>query len=151
MLSLALAVVATAARPNLIMVVADDFGWNDLGLRNPDMHTPHMDAMAREGLLLERHYVFKFCSPTRSSFLWAPADPLPLARAPAPHAEAIRDPRRSTPRCCGCPVCSRSTRFRAAHAGAGACQFTSTWRTARPSSRAPASRSGLQRFYLGII
>ena len=28
-----------------------------------------MDAMAREGILLDRHYVFKFCSPTRSSIL----------------------------------------------------------------------------------
>eukprot|EP00937_MAST-01D_sp_MAST-1D-sp2_P005854 g5854.t1 len=45
------------------------FGWNDISLRNPNVSTPHMDAMAREGILLDRHYVFKFCSPTRSSIL----------------------------------------------------------------------------------
>ena len=58
------------ARPNLIMVVADDYGWADIGIRNPLMRTPHLDKLiTAEGLLLERHYVFKFCSPTRSSLL----------------------------------------------------------------------------------
>ena len=46
------------------------FGYYDIGFRNPLIKTPTMDAMVKtEAALLTRHYTFKYCSPTRRSFL----------------------------------------------------------------------------------
>ena len=41
----------------------------NVGWRNPEIRSPHIDAMAASGLKLNRHYVFKYCSPSRSSLL----------------------------------------------------------------------------------
>jgi hypothetical protein len=40
-----------------------------VGFHNPDQVSPHMDALVKEGVQLEGHYTFQFCSPTRSAFL----------------------------------------------------------------------------------
>ena len=50
-------------------VIADDFGWHNIGWRNPEVSTPNLDALAADGIKLDRHYTFKYCSPTRSSLL----------------------------------------------------------------------------------
>jgi arylsulfatase I/J len=53
----------------------DDFGYNNIGYHaasnnaSAEILTPRLDALALEGVRLERHYVFRFCSPTRSAFL----------------------------------------------------------------------------------
>lgn len=69
----ALLVSAAAAngksRPHLIFVMADDQGWNNAGFHNPNLLTPHTNALVEEGVRLNRHYVYKFCSPTRCSVL----------------------------------------------------------------------------------
>ena len=49
--------------------IADDFGWHNIGWRNPEIKSPNLDALAAAGIKLDRHYVFKYCSPTRSSLL----------------------------------------------------------------------------------
>jgi len=50
--------------------MADDLGWYNVGFRNPLMKAPVIgELLKNEAALLERHYVFKFCSPTRRSFL----------------------------------------------------------------------------------
>ena len=51
--------------PNIVMIVADDLGYNDVGWHNPAMLTPHLDRLAGEGLRLEQHYVQPLCTPTR--------------------------------------------------------------------------------------
>ncbi|XP_046336246.2 arylsulfatase B-like [Haliotis rufescens] len=60
-----------AQRPNIVFIVADDLGWNDVGFRNRDMLTPIMDKMARDGVILDRNYVQPLCSPSRSAFMSA--------------------------------------------------------------------------------
>eukprot|EP00662_Eupelagonemidae_sp_cell21_P005324 gene5324-32511_t len=60
---------ATTRKPHLVYFLADDFGHYDVSWLNPKAHTPHMDALAAAGIKLGRFYTYKFCSPTRSSFL----------------------------------------------------------------------------------
>ncbi len=60
---------ARSKRPNLILMMADDLGWGDVGYHgNTDIQTPCLDEMARSGLRLERFYAASaVCSPTRGS------------------------------------------------------------------------------------
>ena len=59
------------AKPNIILAMADDLGWGDLGFNgNRIIKTPHLDEMARAGLRFERFYSgAPVCSPTRGSCL----------------------------------------------------------------------------------
>ncbi len=61
----------TSARPNVILLMADDLGWGDVGYHgHPRMQTPHLDQMAANGLRFERFYAAApVCSPTRGSCL----------------------------------------------------------------------------------
>ena len=63
------AVVVAAKPPHIIVLLSDDLGWSNVGFHNDQVHTPHIDALHAEGIELTRHYAYKFCSPTRSSFL----------------------------------------------------------------------------------
>ena len=58
-----------SARPNIVVVLADDLGWRDVGYHDSEIETPHLDALAREGVELDRFYVQPSCSPTRASLL----------------------------------------------------------------------------------
>ena len=61
---------AGAPRPHLVLFVVDDMGWAALGARNPGhVLTPNMDREASNGIMLERHYTYRWCSPTRSSLM----------------------------------------------------------------------------------
>ena len=64
-----LPVVTAVSPPHLIMALADDLGWNNIGWRNPELATPALDALRASGVELERMYTFKYCSPSRSSLL----------------------------------------------------------------------------------
>ena len=71
-LLLALVGAAQAAdRPNIVFVMADDMGWGETGYRgHPILKTPNLDAMAANGLRLDRFYAgCPVCSPTRASVL----------------------------------------------------------------------------------
>ncbi len=59
------------ARPNIVLVMADDQGWGDTGYNgHPDLKTPNLDAMAASALRLNRFYTAHFnCSPTRASVM----------------------------------------------------------------------------------
>ena len=58
-----------------MLVVVDDLGWNDVGFTKkvplhsgPDVpETPHMDALASDGVTLDHLYTQAFCSPSRAS------------------------------------------------------------------------------------
>ena len=58
-----------AARPNIVLILADDLGWSDLGCYGGEIQTPHLDALARDGLRLTQFYNSARCSPTRASIL----------------------------------------------------------------------------------
>ena len=55
--------------PNIIVLVTDDQRWDMLGAAgNPIIQTPHMDRLAREGVLFENHFVTtSLCAPSRTS------------------------------------------------------------------------------------
>jgi arylsulfatase A-like enzyme len=59
-----------ARRPNVIFLLADDLGWGDLGCYgHPQLRTPNLDRMAREGTLFTQFYVnASVCSPSRCAF-----------------------------------------------------------------------------------
>ena len=56
-------------KPNLVFVFVDDWGFSDVGFRNPKVKTPNFDDLAKTGLILNRHYVYMYCSPSRASLL----------------------------------------------------------------------------------
>ncbi|XP_043240335.1 arylsulfatase J-like [Amphibalanus amphitrite] len=55
--------------PNIVFIVADDVGFNDISWHNSDILTPNLAKLAGEGVLLERSYVQPVCSPSRSAAL----------------------------------------------------------------------------------
>ena len=60
---------SSAPCPHLVTLLADDLGWYDTTINNPDAPTPQISALLAEGFRLERHYVYRYCSPTRRSML----------------------------------------------------------------------------------
>ncbi len=55
--------------PNIIIIVADDLGWNDVGFHGSVIKTPNLDRLASEGMELTRFYTAPVCSPTRAGLL----------------------------------------------------------------------------------
>lgn len=57
-------------RPNVLVFLSDDQGWGDLSISgNPDISTPNIDSLARDGVSFSQFYVSPVCSPTRAEFL----------------------------------------------------------------------------------
>ncbi len=59
----------TAQRPNIVVLVADDWGFTDLGAFGGEIDTPHLDALAKRGMRFSNFHVAASCSPTRSMLL----------------------------------------------------------------------------------
>ncbi len=55
--------------PNVILIIADDLGWGDVGFHGSEIQTPNIDLLAKEGIQLDRFYVAPICSPTRAGLL----------------------------------------------------------------------------------
>lgn len=67
---LGLALAAPAApRPNILLILADDLGWSDLGCYGGEIRTPNLDALAKGGLRFTQFYNTARCCPTRASLL----------------------------------------------------------------------------------
>ena len=56
-------------RPNVLLIVADDLGYADLGVYGSEIKTPNIDALAAEGLILSQFHTAPLCAPTRAMLL----------------------------------------------------------------------------------
>ncbi len=60
---------APVAPPNILLIVADDLGYSDLGFYGGEIDTPNLDALARRGAAFSQFYTASSCSPTRAMLL----------------------------------------------------------------------------------
>lgn len=58
-----------AARPNILLIVADDLGWSDLGCYSGEIETPNLDRLAQDGVRFTQFYNAARCCPSRASIL----------------------------------------------------------------------------------
>ncbi len=56
-------------KPNVVLILADDLGWNSVGYHNPQFRTPHIDRLVSQGVELDQFYVAPMCSPTRAGLM----------------------------------------------------------------------------------
>ena len=60
-------------KPHIVLMLVDDWGWANVGYhRNPptrEVATPNIDDLVKQGLELDQHYAYKFCSPSRSCLM----------------------------------------------------------------------------------
>ncbi len=57
------------AQPNIVLLLADDLGWNDVSYHGGEIPTPNIDRIAFEGVELDRFYACPVCSPTRAGLM----------------------------------------------------------------------------------
>lgn len=55
--------------PNVVILLADDLGWKDVGYHDSIIKTPNIDQLAKSGARLEQFYVMPVCSPTRACLM----------------------------------------------------------------------------------
>lgn len=60
---------AQEGKPNILLIVADDLGYSDLGSYGGEINTPNLDSLAQQGLQLTQFYAAPTCSPTRSMLM----------------------------------------------------------------------------------
>lgn len=63
------ALSAAASRPNIVVFLADDMGYSDIGCYGGEIRTPNLDRLASEGLRFTQFYNAARCCPTRASLL----------------------------------------------------------------------------------
>jgi arylsulfatase len=61
--------IDAAPKPNVLLILADDLGWSDLGCYGSEIRTPNLDALANNGLRFTQFYNSARCSPSRASIL----------------------------------------------------------------------------------
>ena len=59
----------TASKPNILLILADDLGWSDMGCYGGEIKTPNLDALASDGVRFSQAYNSSRCCPTRASLL----------------------------------------------------------------------------------
>ena len=93
LLALALSMVASGQPPNIVLILADDLGWNDVGFNGAEFYeTPNLDRMAREGLVFSNAYSGgPNCAPTRASLISGMYPPRHMVYTPGGKAKV--DPR----------------------------------------------------------
>ncbi|HPF45958.1 MAG TPA: arylsulfatase [Emcibacteraceae bacterium] len=61
--------ISTDARPNILLIVADDLGYSDIAPFGSEISTPNLDALAAGGIKMSNMYAAAACSPTRTMLL----------------------------------------------------------------------------------
>src|ERR1043165_6131000 len=56
-------------KPNIVLIVADDLGYSDLGCFGSEISTPNIDSLATQGQMFTNFYTAATCSPSRSMLL----------------------------------------------------------------------------------
>src|SRR5688500_10051157 len=59
----------SASRPNVLLILADDVGYSDVGCYGGEAETPNLDALAQNGVRFTQFYNSARCCPTRASLL----------------------------------------------------------------------------------
>lgn len=59
----------SSARPNIVVILADDLGYADVGFHGSDIQTPNLDKFASDGVRLESFYACPMCSPSRAGLM----------------------------------------------------------------------------------
>ena len=59
----------TAFKPNILLILADDLGWSDMGCYGGEIKTPNLDALASDGVRFSQAYNSSRCCPSRASLL----------------------------------------------------------------------------------
>ncbi|MBT8046054.1 MAG: sulfatase-like hydrolase/transferase, partial [Pontiella sp.] len=55
--------------PNILLILADDMGYSDMGCMGSEINTPNLDTLAKDGILFTQAYNTAKCYPTRASLL----------------------------------------------------------------------------------
>ncbi len=80
-LALGAPALAAPEKPNVVIFLADDLGWSDVGFHGEEViETPSLDRLANEGVQLDRFYTTPICSPTRAALMTG-RDPIRLGVA----------------------------------------------------------------------
>ncbi|WP_221392435.1 arylsulfatase [Dyadobacter sp. NIV53] len=61
--------VAADSKPNILLIMADDLGFSDIGSYGSEIQTPNLDKLAQEGIRFRQFYNNSICAPTRASLL----------------------------------------------------------------------------------
>ncbi|TSA31439.1 MAG: arylsulfatase, partial [Verrucomicrobiaceae bacterium] len=61
--------LSAADRPDIVVILADDMGFSDIGCYGSEISTPNLDALAANGLRFTQFYNTGRCCPTRASLL----------------------------------------------------------------------------------
>ena len=69
LLSPALLSARRADRPNIVLIMADDMGFSEVGCYGGEVRTPNLDRLAAEGLRFTQFYNCARCCPTRASLM----------------------------------------------------------------------------------
>lgn len=93
-LALALSMAASGEPPNIVLILADDLGWNDVGFNGDEFYeTPHLDRMAQEGMIFSNAYTSgPNCAPTRASLISGMYPPRHMVYTPGGRSKI--DPRK---------------------------------------------------------
>ena len=59
----------TAMKPNILFILADDIGVNDVSWNNPSAKTPNLGSLADTGIILDSAYTLPVCSPSRAALM----------------------------------------------------------------------------------
>lgn len=62
-------VVSGARQPHIVFILADDFGWYDVGFHGSEIRTPNLDKLSASGVRLDNYYVQPLCTPSRNQLM----------------------------------------------------------------------------------
>ncbi len=62
-------VTKTPTKPNILIILADDMGYSDIGCYGGEIHTPNIDRLAANGVKFSQMYNTSKCFPTRATLL----------------------------------------------------------------------------------